>query len=133
MDASEDLCGSSQQKPKKRTSQDIKALREQSQGFRWSTYRDSFRYLLDSYWDVPCPACESKAFLRVDRIQEEVIEQLLIVKRLSLLGVKFHFVGDLNQSIYEFRKSNPANVRKVAGGPARTAGDESRPLLPYGY
>lgn len=29
-----------------------------------------------------------------------------------LLGVKFHFVGDLNQSIYGFRKSNPANVRR---------------------
>lgn len=48
----------------------------------------------------------------VDECQDLSAEQLLIVKRLSLLGVKFHFVGDLNQSIYGFRKSNPANVRR---------------------
>ncbi|MFJ4067277.1 UvrD-helicase domain-containing protein [Pseudomonas sp. NPDC089996] len=48
----------------------------------------------------------------VDECQDLSAEQLLIVKRLSLLGVKFHFVGDLNQSIYGFRKSNPASVRR---------------------
>lgn len=48
----------------------------------------------------------------VDECQDLSAEQLLIVKRLSLLGVKFHFVGDLNQSIYGFRKSNPAHVRR---------------------
>lgn len=71
----DEVSGSSQQKPKKRSPKDIKALREQSQGFRWWTYRDFFRYLLDSHWDVLCPACESKAFLGGDRIHEEVIEQ----------------------------------------------------------
>lgn len=48
----------------------------------------------------------------VDECQDLSAEQLLIVKKLSLLGVKFHFVGDLNQSIYGFRKSNPTNVRR---------------------
>jgi hypothetical protein len=71
----DEVSGSSQQKPKKRSPKDVKALREQSQSLSWWTYRDAFRYVLDSHWDVSCPACESKAFLAGDRIHEEVIEQ----------------------------------------------------------
>lgn len=71
----DEVSRSSQQKPKKRSPKDVKALREQSQSLSWWTYRDAFRYVLDSHWDVSCPACESKAFLAGDRIHEEVIEQ----------------------------------------------------------
>ncbi|KJZ39931.1 MULTISPECIES: ATP-dependent helicase [Pseudomonas] len=46
----------------------------------------------------------------VDECQDLSAEQLRIVEKLSEFGVTFHFVGDLNQSIYGFRKSNPANV-----------------------
>jgi len=46
----------------------------------------------------------------VDECQDLSLEQLRIVEKLSGYGVKFHFIGDLNQSIYGFRKSNPANV-----------------------
>lgn len=46
----------------------------------------------------------------VDECQDLSAEQLRIVEKLSDLGVTFHFVGDLNQSIYAFRKSNPAKV-----------------------
>ncbi|MCF5544291.1 UvrD-helicase domain-containing protein [Pseudomonas salomonii] len=49
----------------------------------------------------------------VDECQDLSAEQLKIVGKLSELGVKFHFVGDLNQSIYGFRKSNPANVTQL--------------------
>lgn len=46
----------------------------------------------------------------VDECQDLSAEQLRIVEYLHGLGVTFHFVGDLHQSIYGFRKSNPANV-----------------------
>ncbi|QFG34004.1 AAA family ATPase [Pseudomonas umsongensis] len=51
----------------------------------------------------------------VDECQDLSAEQLAMVKKLHQLGVKFHFVGDLNQSIYGFRKSNPENVKKLLG------------------
>lgn len=51
----------------------------------------------------------------VDECQDLSAEQLAMVKKLHGLGVKFHFVGDLNQSIYGFRKSNPENVNKLLG------------------
>lgn len=51
----------------------------------------------------------------VDECQDLSAEQLAMVKKLNQLGVKFHFVGDLNQSIYGFRKSNPENVKKLLG------------------
>lgn len=61
---------------KKRSKKELEALREQSKAFYWYTYRESFRYsLLDSYWDIPCPACECKGFLGGDKVHEEVIDQ----------------------------------------------------------
>ncbi|MEN5243196.1 hypothetical protein [Pseudomonas atacamensis] len=71
----DEVPGSSQQKPKKRSPKEIKELQEHSQGLEWWTYRGAFRYHLDSHWDIPCPACESKGFLGGDRVHEEVIEQ----------------------------------------------------------
>lgn len=49
----------------------------------------------------------------VDECQDLSTEQLAIVQKLHEFGVKFHFVGDLNQSIYGFRKSNPDNVKTL--------------------
>lgn len=49
----------------------------------------------------------------VDECQDLSLEQLRIVEKLSGFGVTFHFVGDLNQSIYGFRKSNPKNVSVI--------------------
>lgn len=49
----------------------------------------------------------------VDECQDLSAEQLATVRKLHGLGVKFHFIGDLNQSIYGFRKSNPDNVKAL--------------------
>uniref|UniRef100_UPI003F589D24 UvrD-helicase domain-containing protein n=1 Tax=Pseudomonas grandcourensis TaxID=3136736 RepID=UPI003F589D24 len=49
----------------------------------------------------------------VDECQDLSAEQLAMVRKLHGLGIKFHFVGDLNQSIYGFRKSNPDNVKAL--------------------
>lgn len=49
----------------------------------------------------------------VDECQDLSAEQLAMVRKLHGLGVKFHFIGDLNQSIYGFRKSNPDNVKAL--------------------
>lgn len=51
----------------------------------------------------------------VDECQDLSAEQLRIVEYLTRFGMAFHFVGDLNQSIYGFRKSNPENVTSLIG------------------
>jgi len=48
----------------------------------------------------------------VDECQDLSFEQLNILKALMLNGIKLHFVGDLNQSIYEFRDVNPDDIKK---------------------
>jgi len=47
----------------------------------------------------------------VDECQDLSFAQLQIIKRLHQFGMRFHFVGDLNQSIYGFRRSEPALVK----------------------
>lgn len=49
----------------------------------------------------------------VDECQDLSAEQLAVIRYLDRLGIRFHFVGDLNQSIYGFRKSDPARVQKL--------------------
>jgi hypothetical protein len=51
-------------------------------------------------------------FIIIDECQDLSYEQLLILELLIRLGVKIHFIGDLNQSIYEFRNADPANIIK---------------------
>lgn len=48
----------------------------------------------------------------VDECQDLSFAQLRIIKSLHQLGMRFHFVGDLNQSIYGFRRSDPALVKQ---------------------
>ncbi|RMR31660.1 UvrD-helicase domain-containing protein [Pseudomonas syringae group genomosp. 3] len=48
----------------------------------------------------------------VDECQDLSFAQLRIIKSLHQLGMRFHFVGDLNQSIYGFRRSEPALVKQ---------------------
>jgi len=47
----------------------------------------------------------------VDECQDLSYCQLKILGRLSRAGVKLHFVGDLNQAIYEFRRVDPQRVK----------------------
>ncbi|WP_111828255.1 UvrD-helicase domain-containing protein [Acinetobacter colistiniresistens] len=46
----------------------------------------------------------------VDECQDLSFEQLNILKVMMLNGSKLHFVGDLNQSIYEFRDVDPNDI-----------------------
>lgn len=46
----------------------------------------------------------------VDECQDLSFEQLNILRALMLNGAKLHFIGDLNQSIYEFRGVDPDNI-----------------------
>ncbi|MDA7087085.1 ATP-dependent helicase [Pseudomonas sp. SA3-5] len=48
----------------------------------------------------------------VDECQDLSTAQLRIIKSLHQFGMRFHFVGDLNQSIYGFRRSEPALVKQ---------------------
>ena len=46
----------------------------------------------------------------VDECQDLSFEQLSILKAMMLNGTNLHFVGDLNQSIYEFRDVDPNDI-----------------------
>ena len=46
----------------------------------------------------------------VDECQDLSFEQLIILKAMMLNGTKLHFVGDLNQAIYEFRDVDPNDI-----------------------
>nr|CAA6829996.1 MAG: ATP-dependent DNA helicase UvrD/PcrA [uncultured Thiotrichaceae bacterium] len=48
----------------------------------------------------------------IDECQDLSFEQLLILEKLSDIGVKLHFVGDLHQAIYGFRDVDPEVVRQ---------------------
>lgn len=48
--------------------------------------------------------------LVVDECQDLSSEQLFIIEKLLGIGIYAHFVGDLNQSIYGFRRSDPKRV-----------------------
>ncbi|WP_111811606.1 UvrD-helicase domain-containing protein [Acinetobacter soli] len=48
----------------------------------------------------------------VDECQDLSFEQLNILKGMMLNGTRLHFVGDLNQSIYEFRDVDPNDIYK---------------------
>ncbi|MGV2873496.1 UvrD-helicase domain-containing protein [Colwellia sp. E150_009] len=46
----------------------------------------------------------------IDECQDLGKVQISILHKLASFGVKLHFIGDLNQSIYAFRNSEPDNV-----------------------
>lgn len=48
----------------------------------------------------------------VDECQDLSLAQLRIIEEFHKLGIRFHFIGDLNQSIYSFRGSEPLFVKK---------------------
>jgi DNA helicase-2/ATP-dependent DNA helicase PcrA len=48
----------------------------------------------------------------IDECQDLSAEQLMILKQLSGVGVKLHFIGDLHQSIYGFRDVDPNVVKQ---------------------
>ncbi|WP_236208043.1 UvrD-helicase domain-containing protein [Pseudomonas tohonis] len=84
----------------------------------FATYRDIDMLALMALRDAAFEDYFAKVVRRfpvviVDECQDLSAEQLSIVRQLARRGMKFHFVGDLNQSIYGFRKSDPARVRKL--------------------
>jgi DNA helicase-2/ATP-dependent DNA helicase PcrA len=48
----------------------------------------------------------------IDECQDLSLGQLKIIRSLHQFGIRFHFVGDLNQSIYGFRRSEPVLVEQ---------------------
>ncbi|WP_313242857.1 ATP-dependent helicase [Stutzerimonas nitrititolerans] len=82
----------------------------------FATYRDIDMLALIAFRNAAFEDYFAKVVRRfpvviVDECQDLSAEQLSIVRQLARRGMKFHFVGDLNQSIYGFRKSDPARVR----------------------
>lgn len=84
----------------------------------FATYRDIDMLALKALRDAAFEDYFTKVVRRfpvviVDECQDLSAEQLSIVRQLAKRGMRFHFVGDLNQSIYGFRKSDPARVRRL--------------------
>lgn len=46
----------------------------------------------------------------IDECQDLSVTELLILHKLKLEGTKLHFIGDLNQSVYEFKRVDPKHV-----------------------
>lgn len=81
----------------------------------FSTYEDVefLTYqLLHSHPDIA--ECIAKRFplIFVDECQDLSFSQLQIIKELHVHGTKIHLIGDLNQSIYEFRNIVPEDTEK---------------------
>ncbi|MBC8649274.1 ATP-dependent helicase [Pseudomonas sp. MTM4] len=84
----------------------------------FATYRDIDMLALMALRDAEFKDYFAKVVRRfpvviIDECQDLSAEQLSIIRQLAQRGMKFHFVGDLNQSIYGFRKSDPARVRRL--------------------
>lgn len=98
--------------------EDLAATKKRFWKGGFATYRDIDMLALMALKDVAYDDYFAKVVRRfpavvVDECQDLSAEQLGIVRQLAHRGMKFHFVGDLNQSIYGFRKSDPARVRKL--------------------
>lgn len=79
----------------------------------FATYDDiellSYRLLASN--DLSKKLATRFPLLIVDECQDLSFCQLRILGRISQAGAKLHFVGDLNQAIYEFRKVDPQRVK----------------------
>lgn len=76
------------------------------------TYQDMEFFGYEILDDKETAKVVAKRFplILVDECQDLSWVQLQILKKLNVAGSKMHFVGDLNQSIYWFKKVNPKKV-----------------------
>ena len=70
--------------------------------------------LLKKHIDITQRLSQRFPLIIIDECQDLSLVQLEIFKFLIQFGTSFHFVGDLNQAIYEFKKVNPKEVEKFA-------------------
>lgn len=95
---------------------DIKALKENKKKFikaGFITYPDVewlSNILLNSYPVLQERLAQRFPVIIVDECQDLSKGQINILELLRNKGTNLHFVGDLNQSIYEFRKVNPQDI-----------------------
>jgi len=66
--------------------------------------------LLQEHPDIAKYVSKRFPIVVVDECQDLSVSQLKIIKELYAHGVKIHVIGDLNQSIYEFRNIIPDNT-----------------------
>jgi DNA helicase-2/ATP-dependent DNA helicase PcrA len=100
------------------TVDELKALRDNKANFikaGFATYSDfeflAFR-LLTKYPELAKRIAARFPVLIVDECQDLSTTQLSILNALQQAGTVLHFVGDLNQSIYEFRSVDPNEIIK---------------------
>ncbi len=54
--------------------------------------------------------------IMIDECQDLSWIEINILEQLKASGATLHFIGDLNQSIYEFKNANPQNTKKYLSG-----------------
>ncbi len=82
----------------------------------FATYRDIQGLAVQALSDEDCSEyvellAKRYPIIIIDECQDLSDEQLFILKKLSDLGVKLHFIGDLHQAIYSFRDVDPIKVK----------------------
>jgi DNA helicase-2/ATP-dependent DNA helicase PcrA len=82
----------------------------------FATYEDAERLSIRLLNDLPLRKLVVGRFpvIMVDECQDLSPTQLEIISLLQNAGTVFHFIGDLNQAIYEFRKVDPLLVKQHA-------------------
>ncbi len=95
---------------------DLNNLKENKKKFikaGFATYADAewlCNFLLDKYPILLEKLAQRFPAIIVDECQDLSNGQINILELLRNKGTNLHFVGDLNQSIYEFRKVNPQDI-----------------------
>lgn len=79
----------------------------------FATYQDAefiSYHILAAFDDISSRIARRFPVLIIDECQDLSPAQLMLLEKLVEKGVTVHMVGDLNQSIYEFRKVDPALI-----------------------
>jgi DNA helicase-2/ATP-dependent DNA helicase PcrA len=105
-------------RPEEWQKRSLRELKERflSQGF--ATYEDVewiCHELLCGHPDAAAKLARRFPLVVIDECQDLSDSQLAILDRLRQAGSALHFVGDLNQAIYAFRKVDPRNVQSFSG------------------
>lgn len=71
--------------------------------------------LLHENQDIAKYVAKRFPIIMIDECQDLSFSQLKIIKELNMQGTKIQLIGDLNQSIYEFRNITPEDTEKFIG------------------
>ena len=89
--------------------QEIKSKKQLFKKQGWATYYDIDKIAQDVLKDenIIKQLCQRFPFIIIDEAQDLSEMQFMLLSSMHKYGVIIHYVGDINQSIYKFRGSDP--------------------------